>query len=62
MQGFGASLNGQPTAAQDASQDPSVRGLTAAQALNKSLEYSAGAFKASAIVNQALLGHRSRTT
>ncbi len=56
LQGIGASLNGQPTAAQDASQDPSVRGLTAAQALNKSLEYSAGAFKASAIVNQALLG------
>jgi phospholipid/cholesterol/gamma-HCH transport system substrate-binding protein len=56
VQGLGASLNGQPTAAQDASQDPSVRGLTAAQALNKSLKYSAGAFRASAIVNQALLG------
>jgi phospholipid/cholesterol/gamma-HCH transport system substrate-binding protein len=56
VQGLGASLNGQPTAAQDASQDPSVRGLTAGQALNKSLKYSAGAFKASAIVNQALLG------
>jgi len=56
LQGLGASLNGQPTAAQDASQDPSVRGLTAAQALNRSLKYSAGAFKASAIVNQALLG------
>jgi phospholipid/cholesterol/gamma-HCH transport system substrate-binding protein len=58
VQGLGASLNAPPTAAEDASQnqDPSVRGLTAAQALNKSLEYSAGAFKASAIVNQALLG------
>jgi phospholipid/cholesterol/gamma-HCH transport system substrate-binding protein len=58
VQGLGASLNGRPTAAQDAAQnqDPSVRGLTAAQALNKSLNYSAGAFKASAIVNQALLG------
>jgi phospholipid/cholesterol/gamma-HCH transport system substrate-binding protein len=56
VRGLGASLNGQPTAAQDASQDPSVQGLTAAQALNKSLKYSAGAFKASAIVNQALLG------
>ena len=33
-----------------------MRGLTAAQALNQSLKYSAGAFKASAIVNQALLG------
>ena len=58
VQGLGASLSGQPTAAQDAAQnqDPSVRGLTAAQALNKSLKYSAGAFKASAIVNEALLG------
>ena len=56
VQGLGASLNGQPTAAADASQDPTVQGLTGGQALNKSLNYSAGAFKASAIVNQALLG------
>jgi phospholipid/cholesterol/gamma-HCH transport system substrate-binding protein len=58
VQGFGASLNAAPSAAQDAAQnqDPSVRGLTGAQALNESLNYSAGAFKASAIVNQALLG------
>jgi phospholipid/cholesterol/gamma-HCH transport system substrate-binding protein len=56
VQGFGNALNTSPTAAQDASQDPSVRGLTAGQALNRSLKYSAGAFEASAIVNQALLG------
>ena len=56
VRGLGASLSGKPTAAQDATQDPSVRGLTGAQALNESLRYSAGAFKASAIVNQALLG------
>src|SRR5262249_26028016 len=56
VQGFGGALNNVPTSAQDATQDPSVRGLTAAQALNQSLKYSAGAFKASAIVNQALLG------
>jgi virulence factor Mce-like protein len=56
VQGFGRALNGAPTPAQDATQDPSVRGRTAAQALNQSLRYSAGAFKASAIVNQALLG------
>jgi phospholipid/cholesterol/gamma-HCH transport system substrate-binding protein len=58
VQGLGASLNQPPTAAQDAAQgqDPSVRGLTGAQALNQSLKYSAGAFEASAIVNQALLG------
>jgi hypothetical protein len=56
VRGLGGALDGQPTAAQDASQDPSVRGLTGGQALNQSLRYSAGAFKASAIVNQALLG------
>jgi phospholipid/cholesterol/gamma-HCH transport system substrate-binding protein len=58
LQGIGASLDGQPTAAQDATQDPIVRGLTGGQALNKSLQYSAGAFRASAIVNQALLGQQ----
>lgn len=56
LQGIGLGLNAQPTAAQDATQDPSVRGLTGAQALNASLKYSTDAFRASAIVNQALLG------
>jgi ABC-type transporter Mla subunit MlaD len=58
LRGFGAALSAPPTPAQDATQDPSMRGLTGAQALNKSLQYSAQAFKASAIVNQALLGTR----
>ena len=56
MRGLGSSLNGQPTAAEDATQDPIVRGLTGGQALNQSLQYSPDAFKASAIVNEALLG------
>jgi ABC-type transporter Mla subunit MlaD len=56
LQGIGSSLDAPPTAAGDASQDPSVRGLTGGQALNASLKYSADAFRASAIVNQALLG------
>jgi phospholipid/cholesterol/gamma-HCH transport system substrate-binding protein len=56
LQGIGASLNGRPTTAEDATQDPSVRGLTGGQALNQSLKYSAGAFRASSIVNEALLG------
>lgn len=56
LQGIGSALNGAPTAAQDATQDPSVRGLTGAQSLNLSLKYSADAFRASAIVNDALLG------
>jgi ABC-type transporter Mla subunit MlaD len=56
LQGLGGSLNDVPTAAQDATQDPSVRGLTGGQALDQSLKYSTGAFRASAIVNEALLG------
>ena len=56
LQGIGSALNSPPTAAQDASQDPSVRGLTGGQALNLSLKYSVNAFRASAMVNQALLG------
>jgi phospholipid/cholesterol/gamma-HCH transport system substrate-binding protein len=56
LRGIGGSLNGRPTAAEDASQDPSVRGLTGGQSLNQSLKYSPDAFEASALVNQALLG------
>ncbi len=58
VQGFGNALNQRPSAAADAGAAPSQRGLTAAQSLNRSLDYSADAFKASAIVNQALLGER----
>jgi phospholipid/cholesterol/gamma-HCH transport system substrate-binding protein len=58
VRGFGGALNARPTAAQDASQDPTQRGLTAGQSLNRSLTYAAGAFRASAIVNEALLGQR----
>jgi ABC-type transporter Mla subunit MlaD len=56
LRGIGGALNGRPTPAQDASQDPITRGLTGGQALNTSLKYSAAAFRASAIVNEALLG------
>ncbi|HLY50937.1 MAG TPA: MlaD family protein [Solirubrobacteraceae bacterium] len=56
LSGLGSALNAPATAQQDRSQDPSVRGLTGAQSLNLSLKYSAEAFRASAIVNDALLG------
>jgi phospholipid/cholesterol/gamma-HCH transport system substrate-binding protein len=56
LRGLGTALDGAPTAAQDAEQDPIVRGLTAGQSLNLSLKYSPDAFKASALVNQAVLG------
>ncbi len=58
LQGFGAALNGHPSAAEDATQDPTQRGLTAGQSLNQSLKYAAGAFRASTIVNAALLGQQ----
>jgi phospholipid/cholesterol/gamma-HCH transport system substrate-binding protein len=56
LQVFGGALTQQPTAAQDAQQDPAVRGLTAAQALNKTYIYSPAALKNSTIVNNAFLG------
>ena len=58
LRGLGAALDTVPPPSQDASQDPSVRGLTAGQSLNVSLKYAAQAFEASAIVNQALLGQQ----
>jgi phospholipid/cholesterol/gamma-HCH transport system substrate-binding protein len=58
VRGFGGALNTRPPRGEDATQDPSQRGLTAGQSLNQSLNYAAGAFKASAIVNGALLGQR----
>ncbi len=56
LQGYGGALNDPSTLLQDATHDPSVRGLTAAQALNLSLKYSVAAFRDSAIVNEGLLG------
>ncbi len=56
LEGFGTGLTYQPTAQDDVGQDPSVQGKTGAQALNGALNYSADAFKSTALVNQALLG------
>jgi phospholipid/cholesterol/gamma-HCH transport system substrate-binding protein len=56
LQGLGLALNTAGAPAENAGQDPSDRRLTGGQALNLSLKYSADAFRASAIVNQALLG------
>jgi phospholipid/cholesterol/gamma-HCH transport system substrate-binding protein len=58
LRGFGAALDGKPTAAEDATQDPTQRGLTAGQSLNESLNYAYKAFQASSIVNEALLGQQ----
>ncbi len=61
LEGFGTGLTYQPTAADDVGQDPAVQGKTGAQALNGALNYSADAFKSTALVNQALLGDAPNT-
>ncbi len=58
LRGFGGALDGKPTPAEDATQDPTQRGLTAGQSLNESLNYAYKAFQASSIVNEALLGQQ----
>lgn len=54
--GFGEALDSEPTAADDADQDPDVQGLTGAQALNKALETAVPALRGSAIGAEALRG------
>ena len=56
LRGYGNSLQHKPTASDDATQDPEVQGLTAAEAINKSFDYGQTAARDTAIVNQALLG------
>jgi phospholipid/cholesterol/gamma-HCH transport system substrate-binding protein len=56
LDGYGTALTYQPTAADDAGQDPEVRGKSAAQALNASLDDAPGALRNAAIVNHAFLG------
>jgi phospholipid/cholesterol/gamma-HCH transport system substrate-binding protein len=56
LEGYGTALTYAPTAADDVGQDPDVKGKTAAQSLNRSIDYAPGALKNVAIVNQALLG------
>jgi virulence factor Mce-like protein len=56
LDGYGTALTHQPTAAEDAGQDPGVRGKTAAQALNRSYDDAGPAFKGLSLVNDAFLG------
>jgi phospholipid/cholesterol/gamma-HCH transport system substrate-binding protein len=53
---YGAALTRKPTPAQDAEQDPDVRGLNGAQGLNKAYQRGPAALRGNAIVNQALAG------
>ena len=58
LKGYGDALTHVPTAAQDKTQDPAVKGKTAAQALNETFKYGGKAGRTSSIVNNALLGQR----
>jgi len=53
---YGDALTRKPTPAEDAQQDPEVRGLNAAQAFNKAFNDSPAALRGSAITLQALGG------
>jgi phospholipid/cholesterol/gamma-HCH transport system substrate-binding protein len=53
---FGSTLTRKPTAAENAEQNPAVRGLNAAQALKKASYDSPPALKGTAIVNQSFAG------
>jgi len=56
LQGFGTALNGAPTAAEDASQLPEVKGKTGGEALNGALKYGGDAGRYGAVTANALLG------
>jgi|GEM_PF-315146 len=57
--GYGTALTHEPVGAENADQDPMVRGKTAAEALNMSLATAAPALRGTAAVNQALLGQNT---
>ncbi len=56
LQSFGSALTSKPTAAQETTLDPIVRGKSGAEGINLSYDWSADAFEGSAMVNSALLG------
>ena len=56
LKGYGQGLTYEPTAADDVGHDPEAQGLTGAEALNAASQYAVGAFRDSAIVQDAFLG------
>jgi phospholipid/cholesterol/gamma-HCH transport system substrate-binding protein len=56
LAGYGEGLTRKPTPAEDAEQDPDVRGLDGAQALNKSYQRGPAALRGISIVQQAITG------
>ena len=58
LESYGTALTHEPTAADDAGQEPEVQGKTAAEALNGAFKYGGPAGRYSAQVANALLGTR----
>lgn len=54
--GYGEGLTREPNAAENAEQDPEVRGLTGAQALNRAYHRGPKSLRGGAIINQSLAG------
>ncbi|HEY4427681.1 MAG TPA: MlaD family protein [Solirubrobacteraceae bacterium] len=53
---YGDALTRKPNAAENAEQDPDVRGLNAAQALNKAYHRGPSSLRGTAVLNQAITG------
>lgn len=56
LEGFGTALTHEPTAAEDLTQEPEVKGKTGAEGLNGALRYGGDAGRYAAQVTNALLG------
>jgi phospholipid/cholesterol/gamma-HCH transport system substrate-binding protein len=54
--GYGDGLTRKPNASEDAEQEPEVRGLNGAQAINKAYQRGPSSLRGSAIINQAITG------
>jgi len=54
--GYGDGLTRKPNAAENAEQDPEVRGIDAAQAFNKAYQRGPRSLRATAVLNQAITG------
>jgi phospholipid/cholesterol/gamma-HCH transport system substrate-binding protein len=54
--GYGRGLTDKPTPADNAEQEPEVRGLNGAQALNKAYQRGPASLRATAVLNQAITG------
>jgi phospholipid/cholesterol/gamma-HCH transport system substrate-binding protein len=60
LEGYGTALTHKPTAAEDATQLPEVKGITGAEALNGALKYGGDAGRYSSQVTNAFLGTQQK--